>query len=229
MNQLSRYGLAAIVVACLLALVIGVLPHIELLSGKTKNNRSTVGFDLDEVEGSTELSVDEIYELYIGPEPPKAEDELPPPPGSLSLRNHRPNELKPTPILDVEAIFEDQKRITDILDDHFETSHLTVRDGPSLIIDRFPPNLPLRFVQGNHSGYCTVRFDVSPPGQTKNVETLICTSDLLKAPTIKAVQKWRYPPKILEGQPVERLGIETKIRFDLQDENGILLPLPEGF
>ena len=101
------------------------------------------------------------------------------------------------------------------------------RDAQPLV--RIPPVFPPRFAQGNNSGYCKVRFDVSPEGQPFNVATTVCTSRLLERATVKNVQKWKYNPKIVDGRSVSRSGVETKIRFDLQDERGKVLPVPSGY
>jgi len=101
------------------------------------------------------------------------------------------------------------------------------RDAQPLV--RIPPIMPPRFLQGNNSGYCTVRFDVSPEGQPFNVQTMTCTSGQLKNATVKSVGKWKYNPKIVDGRPVSRTGVESKIRFDLSDERGRKLPLPSGY
>lgn len=101
------------------------------------------------------------------------------------------------------------------------------RDAQPLV--RIPPIIPPRFLQGDNSGYCTVRFDVSPEGQPFNVETVVCTTRSLESATKKSVQKWKYNPKIVDGRPVSRSGVESKIRFDLADERGRKLPLPKGY
>jgi len=101
------------------------------------------------------------------------------------------------------------------------------RDAQPLV--RIPPVFPPRFMQGDNSGYCKVRFDVSPEGQPFNVQTTTCTSNQIKSATIKSVQKWKYNPKIVDGRAVARSGVESKIRFDLSDERGRKLPLPSGF
>jgi len=106
---------------------------------------------------------------------------------------------------------------------------ITVSDRDAQPLVRIPPSFPPRFSQGNNSGFCTVRFDVSPEGQPFNVQTVVCTSNQLKSATVKSVQKWKYNPKMQDGRAVARTGVESKIRFDLQDERGRKLPLPSGY
>ena len=175
MNQFSRYGLATIVVTCLLALIIGLFPGIELKSGFGSDQNLSLEHDVETLERSTDLTSDEVYDLYVGPEAPTRDVKKPP-------------------------------------------KHWWPQSP-------FPP----RFSQGNHSGYCTVRFDVTPEGQTYNIETLKCSSDQLESATIKSVKKWKYSPKVVDGKAVTRTGIESKIQFDIVDENGKKLPLPDGY
>lgn len=101
------------------------------------------------------------------------------------------------------------------------------RDAQPLV--RIPPIFPPRFMQGNNSGYCKVRFDVSPEGQPFNVDAYLCSTRSIKSATVKSVQKWKYNPKIVDGRPVARSGVESTIKFNLQDERGKVLPMPSGF
>ena len=107
---------------------------------------------------------------------------------------------------------------------------VTVRmDTPSTPLVRIPPIFPARFLQGDVSGYCRVRFDISPDGVPFNVQTTSCTNSQLKSATVKSVQKWRYAPKVQDGRAVSRSGLETTIRFDLMGNRGEILPLPRGY
>ena len=106
---------------------------------------------------------------------------------------------------------------------------ITVSDRDAQPLVRIPPQIPPRFLQGDNSGYCKVRFDVSPEGQPFNIQTTVCTSRVLERSTIKNVQKWKYNPKIVDGRSVSRTGVETTIRYNIQDERGKLLPVPSGY
>lgn len=94
---------------------------------------------------------------------------------------------------------------------------------------RPPPKFPSIFLRGDNSGYCDVKFDVNTEGSPINVKATNCTSVFLEGPTIKSVEKWTYDPKIVNGSAVMRNGVESTIRFDLQDEDGEILPLPDGY
>jgi protein TonB len=154
---------------------------------------------------------------------PLREVEVPPPPPTTGYVQTAAVDL---PIVEVTG-----KKVefdTDALDmgDLLKTVHIQRELAP---INRFPPVFPARFLQGNVSGYCKVRFDLGPDGKPFNVRTTICTDKGLKSATVKSVKKWIYAPQVENGRPVSRSGLETTIRFDLQGDRGELLPLPTGF
>ena len=93
------------------------------------------------------------------------------------------------------------------------------RDAQPLV--RIPPIMPPR---AEKSGHCKVRFDVSPEGAPFNVVSTFCTQRLFERASIKSVQKWKYNPKIVDGRPTSRSGVETKITFRLADERGNVIP-----
>lgn len=93
------------------------------------------------------------------------------------------------------------------------------RDAQPLV--KIPPIMPPR---AEKSGHCLVRFDVSPEGAPFNVVATFCTQKLFERATIKSVQKWKYNPKIVDGRPVARAGVENRVTYKLQDERGRLIP-----
>ena len=143
----------------------------------------------------------------------------------------------PPPILERVKAEQPKEKFTKIVGttDVFDPFVIKIDHSPISIIEReaqpifrTPPIFPPRFLQGNNSGYCKVRFDVSAEGLPFNIRAIKCTSSQLKSASIKSVHKWKYNPKIVQGRAVARTGVESKIRFDLQDERGRTLPLPNG-
>ena len=93
------------------------------------------------------------------------------------------------------------------------------KDAQPLV--RIPPQMPPR---AEKSGHCKVRFNVSPEGQPFDVQATYCTERMFESPSVRSVQKWKYNPKIQDGRPVGRTGVESKITFRLTDERGQLIP-----
>ena len=145
--------------------------------------------------------------------------ETPPPPPLLErVKAEQPTE-KITEITGSSDVF-----VPPVIDIPHTSIRVSDRDAQPIL--RTPPIVPPRFLQGNNSGYCKVRFDVSAEGLPFNVQALKCTSSQLKSASIKSVQKWKYNPKMQDGRAVARTGVESKIRFDLKDDRGRILPLP---
>ena len=108
-----------------------------------------------------------------------------------------------------------------------ENFKITVSDRDAQPLFRAPPTMPPRFEQGDNSGHCRVKFDVSPEGSPFNIVNTYCTSRLLERSTTKSVEKWKFAPKVVDGRPVSMTGVENKVTYKLLDERGKLLPEPK--
>jgi len=166
------------------------------------------------------IEIDEFEKSEIKP---ILEVEVPPPPPTIGVIQTAEVKLPKRVVAGKKNTFV----MTDIIFDSPIHTYVD-KENPTPLV-RIPPVFPNRFLQGDVSGYCKIRFDVSPEGQPMNVQTTLCTNSQLKSATVKSVQKWKYSPRIQNGRPVSRSGLETTIRFDLRDERGNILPLPSGF
>lgn len=89
---------------------------------------------------------------------------------------------------------------------------------------RIPPIYP---AGGSRSGHCKVSLDVTPKGKPVNVKAISCSEAIFSESSVKAVQKFRYNPKLEDGRPVWMRGEEIKITFRLMDINGNVIPEAE--
>ena len=69
-----------------------------------------------------------------------------------------------------------------------------------------------------------MRFDVSPEGAPFNITATYCSQRVFERPSVKAVTKWKYNPKVVDGRSVSRSGVETKISYRISDERGKIIP-----
>jgi len=74
------------------------------------------------------------------------------------------------------------------------------------------------------SAHCRMKFTITKAGYTKDVEAISCTDDFFKAAAVENVRTWYYYPKVENNEFVERLNKRSKIRFEILDENGNLIP-----
>jgi protein TonB len=96
------------------------------------------------------------------------------------------------------------------------------RDAQPLI--RIPPLMSRAALDGNKSGHCLLKFDVSKIGVPKNVRVGYCTDERFRDSSIRSLEKWKYNPAIRAGQAVERKDVVTNIRYVIQDSCGTILP-----
>jgi len=96
------------------------------------------------------------------------------------------------------------------------------RDAQPLV--RMPGKVPDRALRDGKSGHCKMRFDVNTSGAPFNISAYFCSSSMFERESIRATSKFKYRPKIVEGQAVEMRGVETKITYRVTDERGNILP-----
>ena len=101
---------------------------------------------------------------------------------------------------------------------------ITVSDRDAQPLVRIPPQVPPRALTDGKSGRCWMRFDVTPEGQTFNIQATRCTDRMFERNSVKNVEKWKYNPKVQDGRPVGRSGVETVIKYQVTDERGNVLP-----
>jgi TonB family protein len=95
---------------------------------------------------------------------------------------------------------------------------------------RIQPSYPPEALAAAREGVVQLEFTIAANGSTKDVVVVASTAPEFEAPAIAALLRWRYVPTNLscvgavcqpiEGaQPVERPGIRTVIRYELEDVN----------
>jgi protein TonB len=89
------------------------------------------------------------------------------------------------------------------------------RDAQPLV--RIEPQYPMRAAERGIEGSCSVRFDVTADGTPTNIRILACDSSLFERAAERAVERWRYSPKVQDGIPVARVNVETRFEFHLAD------------
>lgn len=91
------------------------------------------------------------------------------------------------------------------------------RDAQPIV--RIPPQVSdfQRCIRSNdqRTERVRLRFDVTPQGEVVNVEVIDSTDSCYNRASIRSAQRWKYNPKIEDGEPQPRFGVETTIRFDV--------------
>ena len=93
-------------------------------------------------------------------------------------------------------------------------------------LDRKHPIFPSSFLRGRYSGHVIVLYDVDDAGSPYNLKKITSTNDVLDAAAFEAIESWAFSAKN-EGEPAgARLGLTTRVTFQLMDTQGNILPEP---
>ena len=85
-------------------------------------------------------------------------------------------------------------------------------------IIRTTPAYPLRAQEQGREGTCTALFDVSALGKPYNIK-VTCSDPVFVRAARRAVEQWKYNPKIQDGVAVPRRNMQTPFQFRL-DKSG---------
>jgi protein TonB len=150
-----------------------------------------------------------IQRRQLKPKKPPPPDTPPPQPPTPQLDNLNPNAEK---IAISAAPVE-----TDIeMSGGFS---LGVGEGDYLPIVKVAPIYPQRALSRNIEGYCVVQYVVTKQGTIRDpfVVEDQCTSSLFHRASVQAALKFKYKPRVQDGQAVEVPGVQNKFTYEIQE------------
>ncbi|MCH9820561.1 MAG: energy transducer TonB [Gammaproteobacteria bacterium] len=108
-----------------------------------------------------------------------------------------------------------------------------ISDGEYLPIVKVQPQYPRRALSRGLAGYVIVEFTVTAQGTVKDpfvvencghIPNARSPADCVDKPNsvfdssaMKAALKFKYKPKVIDGNPVETTGVQNKITFELAE------------
>lgn len=99
----------------------------------------------------------------------------------------------------------------------FGGPRLSASDGEYLPIVKVPPEYPRRALSRNLEGYCVVEFTVGKTGSVHDPRVIDCSSTLFEQSSLQAVLKFKYKPRIEDGEPIEVTGVKNIFTYKLSD------------
>jgi protein TonB len=95
---------------------------------------------------------------------------------------------------------------------------LGVGEGDYLPIVKVAPIYPRRALSRGVEGYCIVEYTVTRAGTTRDVRVLPgqCTSGLFEKASVSASLKFKYKPRVIDGEAVEVPGVRNKFTYELE-------------
>ncbi len=94
---------------------------------------------------------------------------------------------------------------------------MNIAEGDYLPIVRVAPVYPARALSRGLEGFVDLSFTVTTTGSVKDPIVLQSTSSLFERAAIRAVLKFKYKPRVVDGVPVDVSGVKTRISFQLEE------------
>lgn len=93
-----------------------------------------------------------------------------------------------------------------------------VGDAAATPLVRVNPSMPRKAQLEGVEGLVVVRFDIGPTGKVQNVEVIEENPSGygFANAALRAVNRWKYRPKVVDGQGVIQKGLQTAIKFTIE-------------
>lgn len=136
----------------------------------------------------------------------------------------KPPETPPTPRLDDVNASADKIAISQApVETEIELTgagfSLGVGEGDYLPIVKVAPIYPDRALSRGIEGFCIVEYTVTKQGTVRDPVVLEdqCTSSLFHRASIQAALKFKYKPRVIDGEAVEVPGVRNKFTYNIEN------------
>lgn len=91
-----------------------------------------------------------------------------------------------------------------------------VQNQQVMPIYRAEPVYPRKALQRRIEGYVVVNFDVDSDGRTTNIRVIESKPNrIFDREAVTAISRWKYQPKLVNGQPISQMDQKVKLEFML--------------
>ena len=201
--MIGRYAFS-IVLGVVVTLSLLFIMQLLIASGKAalSEPRARAQLDFVRVKRNENLNIEDFT-----PEKPPPPPEVPPETPPQEMDNIDPN--APTINIAAPTVSAD----TNI----GGPGGMNIAEGDYLPIVRVAPVYPARALSRGLEGYVDMSFTVTAAGTVTNPIVLFSTSSLFERAATRAVLKFKYKPRVVDGIPVEVSGVKTRISFQIED------------
>ena len=201
--MMGRYALS-IVIGVVVTLSLLFLMQLLIASGKAalSEPRARAQLDFVRVKRNENLNTEDFT-----PEKPPPPPEVPPETPPQEMDNVDPN--APSINIAPPAVSAD----TNI----GGPGGMNIAEGDYLPIVRVAPVYPARALSRGLEGYVDMSFTVTITGTVRDPIVLFSTSSLFERAATRAVLKFKYKPRVVDGIPVDVSGVKTRISFQIED------------
>jgi len=97
------------------------------------------------------------------------------------------------------------------------SSGMSSGDGEYLPIVKVAPIYPRRAQTPGISGYCIVEYVVTKTGSIRDPIAVDCSPQgVFESASVKAAEKFKYKPRVVDGEPIEVAGVQNKFTYELE-------------
>ena len=90
-------------------------------------------------------------------------------------------------------------------------------DGDYLPIVKVAPIYPRRAMTRGVEGDCLIEYTVTTSGAVRDPSVVECSSSLFARASLNAVLRFKYKPRVVDGNPIEVPGVRHVITYKLED------------
>jgi len=94
---------------------------------------------------------------------------------------------------------------------------MNIAEGDYLPIVRVAPVYPARALSRGLEGYVDLSFTVTTTGTVRDPVVIFSTSSLFERAAVRAVEKFKYKPRVVDGVPVDVPNVKTRITFKIEE------------
>lgn len=96
-----------------------------------------------------------------------------------------------------------------------------MRDGDATPIVRIEPRYPVQAARDGLQGWVKLRFSIMEDGSVDDVEVIDAEPRrVFDREAIRALRRWKYSPKVVDGKPMKQPGIQVQLDFTLDMAGG---------
>ena len=201
---IARYAISVVAAFVVVFSLFWVMQYLIATANRSLNKSEDVHF-VDFVRVQHDESVKRKEEK---PEKPPEPEQPPPEPPPPSMEDVSPN----AETMGVQAVPINTK--VDLAASGFG---LSPSDGEYLPIVKVQPIYPRRALSRGIEGYVIVQFTVTKQGTTKDIKIVESKPPgVFDRSAVQAAAKFKYKPRVVDGQPIEVPGVQNKITFEIE-------------
>lgn len=200
--MIGRY-VFSIVIGTVVTLSLLFVMHLLILYGEDAVQKERVRHNLDFVRVKRNEALNtEDYTPEKPPKPPETPPETPP----QDMDNVDPN----APTINIAA------PTMDVNSDIGGPGGMNIAEGDYLPIVRVAPVYPARALSRGLEGHVDLSFTVTQTGTVTDPVVIFSTSSLFERAATRAVLKFKYKPRVVDGVPVDVPNVKTRISFRIE-------------